>query len=161
MVVVMQPGAHESQIEAVVECLNKFGFEVHRMTGVSHIVLGAIGVKRDLDIRNIKVLDGVADVFRVTEPYKFASRAWKPEKTVVDVRGVKVGGDELAIMAGPCAVESKEQIEQTATHIASLGARFLRGAPSSPGRRRIRFKGWVKPVCKCSRRRLTNTTFVL
>ncbi len=141
MVVVMQPGADASQVEAVVARLNKFGFEVHRMTGVSHVVLGAIGVKRDLDIRNIKVLDGVADVFRVTEPYKFASRAWKPEKTVVDVRGVEIGGDELAIMAGPCAVESEEQIEQTAAHVASLGVRFLRGGAFKPRSSPYSFQG--------------------
>ena len=141
MVVVMHPGADESQIEAVVKRLNEFGFEVHRMTGVSHVVLGAIGVKRDLDIRNIKVLDGVADVFRVTEPYKFASRAWKPEKTVVDVRGVEVGGNELAIMAGPCAVESEEQIELTAASVAEQGVRFLRGGAFKPRSSPYSFQG--------------------
>jgi 3-deoxy-7-phosphoheptulonate synthase len=141
MVVVMQAGADESQIEAVVQRLNEYGFEVHRMSGVNHVVLGAIGVKRDLDIRNIKVLEGVADVFRVTEPYKFASRAWKSEKTLVDVRGVEVGGTELAIMAGPCAVESSEQIDMTASYIANLGVRFLRGGAFKPRSSPYSFQG--------------------
>jgi 3-deoxy-7-phosphoheptulonate synthase len=141
MVVVMEPGADASQIESVVARLNEYGFEVHRMTGVSHVVLGAIGVKRDLDIRNIKVLDAVADVFRVTEPYKFASRAWKAEKTSVDVRGVEIGGNELAIIAGPCAVEDEEQIEATAAVVAAQGARFLRGGAFKPRSSPYSFQG--------------------
>lgn len=141
MVVVMKAGATEEQIDAVVRRLNEYGFEVHQMSGVNHIVLGAIGVKRDLDIRTVKVLDGVADVFRVTEPYKFASRAWKSDKTVVDVRGVEVGGNELAIMAGPCAVESTEQIDTTAAFIASQGVRFLRGGAFKPRSSPYSFQG--------------------
>lgn len=141
MVVVMQTGASESQIEAVVGRLNEYGFEVHRSSGVSHVVLGAIGVKPEFDIRNIKVLDGVADVFRVTEPYKFASRAWKAQKTVVNVRGPEVGGEELAIMAGPCAVESEEQIETIASFVASQGVRFLRGGAFKPRSSPYSFQG--------------------
>src|SRR5690606_17607976 len=111
MVVVMQQGAEESQIQAVIQRLNDFGFDVHRSSGVHQTVLGAIGVKPDFDIRHIKVLDGVTDVYRVTEPYKFASRAWKSENTTIDVNGVLVGGDEIVVMAGPCSVESEEQME--------------------------------------------------
>lgn len=141
MVVVMQTGADESQIEAVTARLNEYGFDVHQSSGVSHVVLGAIGVKPEFDIRNIKVLDGVADVFRVTEPYKFASRAWRSEKTVVDVRGVEVGGPELAVMAGPCAVESEEQIETISEFIASQGVRFLRGGAFKPRSSPYSFQG--------------------
>ncbi len=141
MVVVMQSGVDESQIEAVILRLNEYGFDVHRSSGVSHTVLGAIGVKPEFDIRNIKVLDGVSDVFRVTEPYKFVSRAWKSEKTIVDVRGVDVGGDEITIMAGPCAVESEEQIEATAEFVASQGATCLRGGAFKPRSSPYSFQG--------------------
>ena len=127
MVVVMEPGAPEAKVQDVIARLNTYGFDVHRSSGVSQIVLGAIGVKPEFDVRHIKVLDGVADVYRVTEPYKFASRIWHKENTVIDVGGVPVGGDEVVIMAGPCSVESEEQIESVAAHVAAQGATFLRG----------------------------------
>src|SRR5690606_36671673 len=111
MVVVMQHGAEESQIQSVIQRLNDFGFDVHRSSGVNQTVLGAIGVKPDVDVRHIKVLDGVADVYRVMEPYKFASRSWNSENTTIDVNGTIVGGDEIVMMAGPCSVESEEQVE--------------------------------------------------
>ncbi|HMB92257.1 MAG TPA: hypothetical protein VKP65_15500, partial [Rhodothermales bacterium] len=127
MVVSMKPGAEEAQIENVIEHLNEYGFDVHRSSGVNQTVLGAIGVKPDFDTRYIKVLDGVSDVYRVTEPYKFASRSWKKENTTFDVNGVTVGGDEIVVMAGPCSVESDEQMDATAAYVAAHGATFLRG----------------------------------
>src|SRR5690606_17285569 len=102
--------------------LNGYGFDVHRSSGVNQTVLGAIGVQPDFDVRHIKVLDGVQDVYRVTEPYKFASRSWREENTTFDVSGVTVGGDEIIIMAGPCSVESEEQIEASAALVAQHGA---------------------------------------
>lgn len=141
MVVVMQPGVSEEDIESVIEKLNEYGFDVHRSSGVNQTVLGAIGVKPEFDIRNIKVIGGVADVFRVTEPYKFASRAWKSETTVVDVGGVTIGDDSLVVMAGPCAVESEEQMEETAAYVASQGAAFLRGGAFKPRSSPYSFQG--------------------
>ncbi len=141
MVVVMEPGATEAQIEAVIDRLNRHGFDVHRSSGVNQTVLGAIGVKPDFDTRYIKVLDGVADVYRVTEPYKFASRAWKKENTVFDVGGVTVGGDEIVVMAGPCSVESEAQMEATAAHVAAHGATFLRGGAFKPRTSPYAFQG--------------------
>ncbi len=141
MVVVMEPGATEAQIEAVIDRLNRHGFDVHRSSGVNQTVLGAIGVKPDFDTRYIKVLDGVADVYRVTEPYKFASRAWKKENTVFDVGGVTVGGDEIVVMAGPCSVESEAQMEATAAHVAAQGATFLRGGAFKPRTSPYAFQG--------------------
>ncbi len=141
MVVVMEPGATEAQIEAVIDRLNRHGFDVHRSSGVNQTVLGAIGVKPDFDTRYIKVLDGVADVHRVTEPYKFASRAWKKENTVFDVGGVTVGGDEIVVMAGPCSVESEAQMEATAAHVAAQGATFLRGGAFKPRTSPYAFQG--------------------
>ncbi len=141
MVVVMQPGATEAQIQAVIERLNSYGFDVHRSTGVNQTVLGAIGVKPDFDIRHIKVLDGVADVYRVTEPYKFASRTWKKTDTQIEVNGVVIGGPEVVVMAGPCSVESEEQIMATAAHVAAQGATFLRGGAFKPRTSPYSFQG--------------------
>jgi len=141
MVVVMNPGAEESEIQAVIERLNGYGFDVHRSSGVNQTVLGAIGVKPEFDTRHIKVLDGVADVFRVTEPYKFASRSWKKESTVLDVNGVKIGGEEIVVMAGPCSVEDEEQMEKTAAHVAEHGATFLRGGAFKPRTSPYSFQG--------------------
>ncbi|QXD14478.1 3-deoxy-7-phosphoheptulonate synthase [Rhodocaloribacter litoris] len=141
MVVVMEVGASEAQIQSVIEHLNRYGFDVHRSSGVQQTVLGAIGVKPDFDVRHIKVLDGVADVYRVTEPYKFASRAWKQENTRIDVRGVTIGGDEVVVMAGPCSVEGEEQMEVTAAHVAAHGATFLRGGAFKPRSSPYSFQG--------------------
>lgn len=144
MVVVMKPGASEAQVELVIQRLNDYGFDVHRSSGVHQTVLGAIGVKPDFDIRHIKVLDGVASVYRVTQPYKFASRTWKPENSVIDINGVAVGGDELVVMAGPCSVESEEQIEQSAAFVASCGARILRAGAFKPRSSPYSFQGLGK-----------------
>ena len=141
MVVVMNPGVEESEIQAVIERLNDYGFDVHRSSGVSQTVLGAIGVKPEFDTRHIKVLDGVADVYRVTEPYKFASRTWKRENTILDVNGVSIGGEEIVVMAGPCAVEDEDQMEKTATLVAEHGATFLRGGAFKPRTSPYSFQG--------------------
>ncbi len=141
MVVVMQPGAEEGDIQDVIERLNGYGFDVHRSSGVNQTVLGAIGVKPEFDTRHIKVLDGVAEVYRVTEPYKFASRSWKKENTVIDVNGARLGGEEIIVMAGPCSVESEEQIDQCAAHVAAHGASFLRGGAFKPRTSPYSFQG--------------------
>ena len=141
MVVIMEHGASEAQIETVINNLNAYGFDVHRSSGVNQTVLGAIGVKPDFDARIIKVIDGVADVHRVTEPYKFASRAWKKEDSVFDIGGVKVGGNEVVVIAGPCSVESEQQMDVTAAHVAAHGATFLRGGAFKPRTSPYSFQG--------------------
>lgn len=141
MVVVIEPGAEEAQIEVIVEHLNNYGFGVHRTTGETQSILAAIGVQRDFDVRRIKVLDGVADVYRVTEPYKFASRTWKKEDTTITIDGVTVGGKEIIMMAGPCSVESEEQMESTASFVAAQGATFLRGGAFKPRTSPYSFQG--------------------
>lgn len=141
MIVVMQPGAEEAQVQAVIERLNELGFDVHRSSGVSQTVLGAIGVKPDFDVRHIQVLDGVAEAYRVTEPYKFASRTWHREDTTFDVNGVIVGGNEVIVMAGPCSVESEEQMDASAAIVAAQGATFLRGGAFKPRSSPYSFQG--------------------
>jgi len=141
MVVVMHERADESQIEAVIERLNGYGFDVHRSSGVRQTVLGAVGVQPDFDVRHIKVLDGVADVYRITSPYKFASRTWRDEDTAIDFDGVLVGGNEVIVMAGPCSVESEEQLDAAAAAVSAAGATFLRGGAFKPRSSPYSFQG--------------------
>src|SRR5580693_10420912 len=128
MVVVMQEGATDAQIQHVMDRLVALGFDIHRSTGATHTVLGAVGVRPDFDPRDIELLAGVREVVRITQPYKLASRAFRPEGTVVKLpRGVSIGGPEVMVAAGPCAVETAEQIELIAARVAQAGARLLRG----------------------------------
>lgn len=141
MVVIMEPHATELQIESVISSLNGYGFDVHRSSGIHQTVLGAIGVKPGFDVRIIRVLSGVADVRRVTEPYKFASRSWKREPSILEIGGVKVGGPDIVLMAGPCSIESPQQIDDTAAMVASHGATFLRGGAFKPRTSPYSFQG--------------------
>lgn len=141
MVVVMESGSAESEIQAVIERLNHYGFDVHRSSGEQQIVLGAIGVKPEFDTRHISVLAGVSTVHRVTEPYKFASRTWRTDDSVVTAGKHAVGGGHLAVMAGPCAVESEEQIHACAEFVAKHGATFLRGGAFKPRSSPYSFQG--------------------
>src|SRR5580700_2554982 len=111
MVIVMQEGANDAQIQHVIDRLVAAGFNVHRSTGESHTVLGAVGVHRDFDHRDFELLEGVREVMRITQPFKLASRQFKPEGTIVDLgRGVRIGGNEVVVAAGPCSVESRAKI---------------------------------------------------
>lgn len=145
MVVIMQVGATEAQIEAVIDQLNENGFDVHRSSGSQQTVLGAIGVQPDFDIRHIRLLEGVGDVHRVTEPFKFASRAWKKKNSIISVGDADIGGDEVTVMAGPCSVESEDQIERTAAHVAACGVTILRGGAFKPRSSPYSFQGLGLP----------------
>jgi 3-deoxy-7-phosphoheptulonate synthase len=141
MVVVMQERATEEQIEKVVASLVEMGMDVHRSTGVSRTVLGAVGDDRRLDPRLIEMLDGVSEVLRVTEPYKLASRAFRPEGTVVVMDDVRIGGDEVIVMAGPCSAESEEQVNGAAAAVKRAGAKVLRGGAFKPRSSPYSFQG--------------------
>src|SRR5438105_11452946 len=133
MVIVMQEGALDAQIQHIVEKLISHGCDVHRSTWASHTVLGAVGVHRDFDHRDFELLEGVREVMRITQPFKLASRQFKPEGTIIDLgRGVKIGGPEVVVAAGPCSVESREQIHAIAEDVAKAGAKILRGGPFKP-----------------------------
>ncbi|MGH7452898.1 MAG: 3-deoxy-7-phosphoheptulonate synthase, partial [bacterium] len=114
MVVVMNENATEEQIQAVVTRLNEMKFEVHRSNGVNQTLLGAIGDKRNVDPRNFELMAGVHEVLRITTPYKLASRAFHPEDTMIKIRDVEIGGTTVVVMAGPCSVETPEQVEYVA-----------------------------------------------
>lgn len=146
MVIVMQEGATDAQIQHVMDRLIASGFDVHRSSGESHTVLGAIGVHRDFDHRDFEILEGVREVMRITQPYKLASRTFKPGGTVVDLgRGVKIGGAEITIAAGPCSVESREQIHSIAESIAKSGAKILRAGAFKPRTSPYAFQGLGEP----------------
>lgn len=142
MVIVMQEGASEAQIQNVIDHLIAGGFNVHRSTGESHTVLGAVGVQRDFDHRDFELLDGVREVMRITQPFKLASRQFRPAGTIVDLgRGVKIGGNEVVVAAGPCSVESREQIQAVAECVAKAGAKILRGGAFKPRTSPYAFQG--------------------
>ncbi len=141
MVVVVEKNATEPDIEKIIKTLQDMGFDVHRSTGVNQTVLGAIGVQPDFDTRQILVLPGVVDVYRITEPYKLASRTFRHEDSVYKINDVAIGGHEVVMMAGPCAIESEEQIFTIAKHVAQQGARVLRGGAFKPRTSPYAFQG--------------------
>ena len=142
MVIVMHEDATEEQIQLVIDRIVAGGFDVHRSTGASHTVLGAVGVHRDFDHRDFELLEGVREVIRITQPFKLASRHFKPEGTIVDLgRGVKVGGEEVAVAAGPCSVETPEQINAVAEAVSRAGAKILRAGAFKPRTSPYAFQG--------------------
>ena len=141
MVVVMEERASEEQIQHVIAQLVEKGFDVHRSTGQLRSVLGAVGGNRSFDTRLIEVMDGVGEVLRITEPYKLASRTFKPERTAVSFGEFRVGGDEVIVMAGPCSVESAEQIVASAAAVRKAGAKVLRGGAFKPRSSPYSFQG--------------------
>src|SRR5262249_36187007 len=131
MVVVMQELATEEQIEKVVARLVEMGMDVHRSTGVTRTVLGAVGQGHP-DAALIEMLDGVHEVLRISSPYKLASRTFKPTGTVVTVGDVRIGGDEVIVMAGPCSAENEKQVRTTAAAVRKAGAKVFRGGAYKP-----------------------------
>jgi 3-deoxy-7-phosphoheptulonate synthase len=141
MLVVMQEGATEEQIEHVIDRLVDLEFDVHRSTGVIHTVLGGVGDKYDFDVAVFQVMEGVKEAHRIASPYKLASRVFRPGGTIVRVGAVAIGGDAVVVMAGPCSVENRDQIEQCAELAARAGARVIRGGAFQPRSSPYGFQG--------------------
>ena len=142
MIIAMQQGATEEQIQHVIERLVNLGFEVHRSTGAVQTVLGAVGVRPDFDIREIEVLDGVKEAHRITSPYKLAGRSFRPEGTEIRFgNGIAIGGKQIIMMAGPCSVESRDQLFTVAERVAKAGAKALRGGAFKPRTSPYSFQG--------------------
>jgi len=141
MVVVMEEKASEDAIQKVISRLTEINFDIHRSTGVNHTVLGAIGDKRGLDTRMLELMDGVKKVIPITEPFKLTSRTFQPTNTVVKIKDVTVGGDRLVMMAGPCSIESREQIKAIAKLVKKTGANILRGGAFKPRSSPYSFQG--------------------
>src|SRR5256885_10162508 len=133
MIIAMQQGATEEQIQHVIERLVNLGFEVHRSTGAVQTVLGAVGVRPDFDIREIEVLDGVKDAHRITSPYKLAGRSFRPEGTEIRFsNGVIIGGKNIVLMAGPCSVEMPGHLFTVGPRVAKNRGQDLRGGAFKP-----------------------------
>ena len=152
MIVAMQESADEPQIQSVIEQLVKMGFEVHRSTGARMTVLGAVGSGIDFDIRILELLPGVQEVHRISSPYKLAGRSFRPEGTVVRLgNDVAIGGQEVIVMAGPCSVESREQLFTTAEAVSKAGAKILRGGAFKPRSSPYSFQGHGEEALKLLR----------
>jgi len=142
MIVAMQDGASEDQIQQVIDQLVHMGFEVHRSTGASKTVLGGVGSQIDFDTREVEMMPGVQEVHRITAPYKLAGRNFRPEGTVVKfANGLEIGGKNVVVMAGPCSVESREQLFTVSELIAKAGAKALRGGAYKPRSSPYSFQG--------------------
>ena len=142
MIIVMETDASPDQIEAVEEKIRALGYKVHEIVGVERKVIGAVGDERGKEqLQAISSMAGVENAIPILKPYKLASREVKPSATVIDVAGVPIGGKEIAVMAGPCSVESKKQICNTAKLVKEAGANFLRGGAFKPRTSPYSFQG--------------------
>jgi 3-deoxy-7-phosphoheptulonate synthase len=142
MIVAMASGASEENIQNVIERMVELGFNVHRTTGAQQTILAGVGTPSQFEVAEFKVLSGVHDAYRISSPYKLAGRSFRPEGTTVKFKnGVVVGGNQVTIMAGPCSVESREQILLSAKQVAATGAQFLRGGAFKPRSSPYSFQG--------------------
>jgi 3-deoxy-7-phosphoheptulonate synthase len=142
MIVAMQELSTEEQIQHVIDQLVRMGFEVHRSTGARQTVLGGVGAPHDFDIREVEMLPGVQEAHRISSPYKLAGRNFRPEGTVVKfANGVEIGGPKVVVMAGPCSVESREQLFTVSELISKAGAKALRGGAFKPRSSPYSFQG--------------------
>jgi 3-deoxy-7-phosphoheptulonate synthase len=144
MVVVLDRNISDNCLSNIIEHLEEFGFTVHKSIGVEQIVLGAVGVKPGFDIRQVKILEGVKEVIRVTEPFKLASRSFKKENTEIKIGNVVIGSNEIIVMAGPCSVENEDQIYSIAELVSKSGAKILRGGAFKPRTSPYSFQGLGK-----------------
>ncbi|MGI6035730.1 MAG: 3-deoxy-7-phosphoheptulonate synthase [Limnochordia bacterium] len=141
MIVVMDRGASDRQIDEVIRRLKEFGFDIHLSRGVERTIIGAIGEKKSLAVSSVEVMDGVERIVPILQPFKLAGREFKPEKTVVRVGEVEFGGERVPVIAGPCAVESEEQLLETARAVKAAGASVLRGGAYKPRTSPYSFQG--------------------
>jgi 3-deoxy-7-phosphoheptulonate synthase len=151
MLVVMQEGAPEEQVQRVIDRLVMMGFTVHRSTGITHTVLGGVGPLDSFDPAEFEVMEGVQECHRIVSPYKLANKRFKPQGTVISIGDVKIGGPEVVVMAGPCSVESEEQIELSAALVAKAGARVIRGGAFKPRSSPYSFQGMGEAGLKLMR----------
>jgi 3-deoxy-7-phosphoheptulonate synthase len=148
MLVVMKPNATEAQVDAVVEKIRSLGLHPHAIPGAQRTAIGITGNKGGLDPALFEGLPGVREAIRVSQPFKLVSREVKEEDTVVDVRGVAIGGGHLAVIAGPCSVESKDQILEAARAVKAAGATLLRGGAYKPRTSPYEFQGLAEEGLK-------------
>jgi 3-deoxy-7-phosphoheptulonate synthase len=141
VIVVLEKNISESNLNNIVKHLEDFGFAIHKSAGEEKMILGAIGVQPNFDIRKVQILEGVQDVYRITDPFKLASRSFKTENTVFKIKDVEIGGNEITVMAGPCSIESEEQIMTIAEIVKNAGVKVLRGGAFKPRSSPYSFQG--------------------
>jgi 3-deoxy-7-phosphoheptulonate synthase len=148
MLVVMKPHATQAEIDAVVERIRSLGLTPHPIPGAQRVAIGVTGNRGALDTEGFATMAGVADAIRVSQPFKLVSREVKEEDTVIDVGGARIGGNAIAVMAGPCSVESKEQLLEAARAVKAAGATFLRGGAFKPRTSPYEFQGLAEEGLK-------------
>jgi 3-deoxy-7-phosphoheptulonate synthase len=149
MIVAMQEKATEEQIDAVISAMVEAGVGVHKTTGAMQTILAGVGPTASVDLSKFELLPGVERVHRISSPYKLAGRGFRPEGTVVEfANGVTVGGNKVAVMAGPCSIENESQILETASRVKAAGAAFLRGGAFKPRSSPYAFQGMGIPGLK-------------
>jgi 3-deoxy-7-phosphoheptulonate synthase len=141
MLIVMKPGATPADIDRVVEVIEALGLRGHTLPGENRTAIGITGNKGSVDPAHFENLSGVADAIRVTKPYKLISKELRPEKSVIKVGNALIGGADLAIIAGPCAVENADQVFKVAEEVAKSGAKFFRGGAFKPRTSPYAFQG--------------------
>jgi len=142
MIVAMQEKATEEQIDLVIDAMVDVGVNVHRTTGASQTILAGVGPTAGVDLSKFEVFPGVLYVHRISAPYKLAGRAFRPEGTVVEFpNGVMVGGGQVQVMAGPCSIETRESLVETARRVKAAGGHFLRGGAFKPRSSPYAFQG--------------------
>jgi len=152
MIIVMEKGAPREQAELLMSQLKEQGLEPVPLFGVERTVIAVIGEERDLTISHLEAMPGVAKAMRVVQPYKLVSRETQPDSTVVEINGVKIGSKEVAMIAGPCSVESEEQMEAVAAPLAKAGIKLLRGGAFKPRTGPYAFQGLGEEGLKIMRR---------
>ncbi len=141
MIIIMEQNATTEQVQHVMERLLEHDFDVHRSTGASQLVLGVVGDTQSVDPRDYELLEGVHEVIRISEPYKLASRTFKPQDTIVKVGDATFGGKKVGMIAGPCSIESREQIRKIAKFVKASGTKVLRGGAYKPRSSPYSFQG--------------------
>jgi 3-deoxy-7-phosphoheptulonate synthase len=142
MIISMKLHATKAEIDAVCERIREFGYKVHSIEGEERVVIGVVGVG-DVTacLESLEAMPQVEKAVRISAPYKFVSREFRPEKSQIVANGVEIGGDEFVVMAGPCSVESEKQILEAAEFVAAHGAKFLRGGAFKPRTSPYDFQG--------------------
>ena len=141
MIIVMKPGIRAGEELRVKSLMESKGFQIHESRGANFTLFGVVGDTAAFDMNQLRVYDCIDKVMRVQEPYKRANRMFHPEDSIVDVCGVKVGGKQITVMAGPCSVETREQIIGVAEDVRQMGAAILRGGAFKPRTSPYSFQG--------------------
>ena len=141
MIIIMKAGSTDEQIEAVENKLKGMGMGAHLSRGIERTIVGAIGDEAKIDMEALEILEGVENVIRVMKPYKIVSRVSHPEDSVVDIKGVKLGGNQIQIIAGPCSVETQAQMDAAAAAVSAAGCHLMRGGAFKPRTSPYSFQG--------------------